>query len=190
MMQRYDSEQLTVSRWRNGGGETREIISYPPGAADFDWRISIATIARDGDFSLFPGVDRIITLLSGDVTLYSGDRLIQHLVLHQPFAFSGEQALAARLSGAHSTDFNIMARRSRYQPQAGIATQRFAPAPRLSGVVHVISGVWQCAAGQLTAGQGMWWHDDAGVFEALSDNAQLLWGTLTAQKGLITSHDP
>jgi environmental stress-induced protein Ves len=38
------------------GGETREIISWPQGAAEFDWRASIATIAADGPFSAFPGL--------------------------------------------------------------------------------------------------------------------------------------
>ncbi|WP_338490914.1 HutD family protein [Erwinia aphidicola] len=181
MIQRYDSKQLPVSRWRNGGGETREIISYPPGVVDFDWRISIATIASDGDFSTFPGIDRIITLLSGDVALYRQGALIQHLALNQPFAFPGEEAIAARLAGGCSTDFNIMARRSRYQPAAGIATQRFAPQDEVSGVVYVIAGEWQCADGVLDAGQGAWWEEGAGEFIPLSENAQLLWGTLKAK---------
>jgi len=62
MIARFDYAQLPVSRWRNGGGETREIISYPPGAAEFQWRATIATIDADGPFSPFPGVDRVITL--------------------------------------------------------------------------------------------------------------------------------
>nr|MBA2815075.1 putative ATP-dependent helicase DinG [Candidatus Pantoea persica] len=65
MRTRFRYANLPVSRWRNGGGETREIVSYPPGEADFAWRASIATLARDGAFSRFPGVDRVITLLRG-----------------------------------------------------------------------------------------------------------------------------
>lgn len=60
--------RLIVAPWKNGGGETREIAAFPPGAGfdDFDWRLSIATIAEDGAFSAFPGIDRTLILLSGN----------------------------------------------------------------------------------------------------------------------------
>jgi hypothetical protein len=46
--------------WKNGGGETTEIAVSPPhaGLADFDWRISMAKVASDGSFSIFPEIDR------------------------------------------------------------------------------------------------------------------------------------
>jgi len=48
--------------WKNGGGETVEIAISPQGAglADFDWRVSMATVASDGPFSVFPGIDRTL----------------------------------------------------------------------------------------------------------------------------------
>ncbi len=62
---RFDRATLPATPWKNGGGVTREIVCQPPGAglAAFDWRVSIATIASDGPFSLFAGIDRVITLL-------------------------------------------------------------------------------------------------------------------------------
>lgn len=41
----------------------------PPGAGmdSFAWRVSVATIARPGPFSAFPGVDRQIMLLEAMV---------------------------------------------------------------------------------------------------------------------------
>lgn len=62
----FDFAGLPVSRWRNGGGETREIACWPVGGDDFAWRASIATIEQDGPFSLYPDIDRSITLLTGD----------------------------------------------------------------------------------------------------------------------------
>ena len=51
--------------WKNGGGETVEIAVSPEGAAlsEFDWRISMATVATDGPFSIFPGIDRTLSIL-------------------------------------------------------------------------------------------------------------------------------
>ncbi|MBV9975040.1 MAG: HutD family protein, partial [Hyphomicrobiales bacterium] len=48
--------------WKNGGGETTEIIASPEGAGldEFDWRISMARVATDGPFSRFAGVDRTL----------------------------------------------------------------------------------------------------------------------------------
>ena len=112
-LNRFDFADLPVSPWRNGGGETREITSQPPGNAEFGWRASIATIAQDGPFSAFNGIDRSITLLEGDgVHLYS-EGLIDHQLqrIGEPFAFSGDVALEARLLGSSSQDFNIMTRR-------------------------------------------------------------------------------
>lgn len=179
MIHLYNGSSLPVSPWRNGGGETREIVSYPPGVAEFDWRISIATIAADGEFSSFPGVDRIITLLSGDgVTLFSGDRLRQRLALHRPFSFSGEEAINARLSGGVSTDFNIMSRRDRCRADAGTATSTFTPAAAAGGVVYVLGGRWQHGQTLLGEGQGAWWENQGGSFSPLTAGALLLWGTL------------
>ncbi len=54
--------------WKNGGGVTVEIAIHPAGASvdDFDWRVSMATVASDGPFSIFSGIDRTLSVLEGD----------------------------------------------------------------------------------------------------------------------------
>ncbi|MFN9927385.1 MAG: HutD family protein, partial [Phenylobacterium sp.] len=56
------ADRLAVP-WKNGGGITRELAVWPPGASfdDFVWRVSMAEVHQDGPFSSFPGVDRILT---------------------------------------------------------------------------------------------------------------------------------
>lgn len=74
-MEYFDIRKMPVNLWRNGAGETREICCFPPATRDFHWRASIASIAANGEFSLFPGVERVITLLEGgEVT-----RRVKHL---------------------------------------------------------------------------------------------------------------
>ena len=53
--------------WKNGRGETVEVAVHPPGAGldDFGWRVSMAGVTEDGDFSIFPGIDRSLAVLSG-----------------------------------------------------------------------------------------------------------------------------
>lgn len=61
------SEYKTMP-WKNGGGVTVEIAIHPPGASvdAFDWRVSMATVAQDGPFSSFPGVDRTLAIIEGN----------------------------------------------------------------------------------------------------------------------------
>jgi len=100
--------------WKNGGGTTRDILASPPGASldEFDWRLSLAQVDRDGPFSRFDDVDRTLVLLSGAMTLHEPDRRIE-LVRGEPVEFPGERAIEATLSGASTLDFNVMTRRSR-----------------------------------------------------------------------------
>src|SRR4029453_7140835 len=53
--------------WKNGAGRTTEIAVHPAGAGldAFAWRVSIASVERNGPFSAFPGIDRTIVLLDG-----------------------------------------------------------------------------------------------------------------------------
>jgi len=95
--------------WRNGQGTTTE-IAVEGAADDFTWRVSLADVARSGDFSAFPGIDRIIALIDGDaMTLRLPDRT--HVLRpDEPFAFDG--GLPVRCEVDRPTrDLNVMARR-------------------------------------------------------------------------------
>ncbi|HCS7460029.1 TPA: HutD family protein, partial [Escherichia albertii] len=88
-MEYFDMRKMSVDLWRNAAGETREICRFPPAKRDFYWRASIASIATNGEFSLFPGMERSVTLLEGgEICLESTDRFSHTLKPLQPFAFS------------------------------------------------------------------------------------------------------
>ncbi|UMR31257.1 HutD family protein [Massilia sp. MB5] len=111
---------LHASPWKNGGGSTTEIAVAPAGASfdEFDWRISLATIAASGPFSVFPGIDRTLTLVEGaGVVLDVGNERRVALSEREPVvAFPGETAVSATIEGI-TTDFNVMTRRSRCSHQ-------------------------------------------------------------------------
>jgi len=99
--------------WKNGGGITREAAVFPE-KGDFVWRLSLATVAADGPFSAFPGVDRTLTVLEGPgIELAVAGKAPARLVPGAPFAFPGDVAAGARLLGGAVTDFNVMSRRDR-----------------------------------------------------------------------------
>ncbi len=105
--------------WKNGGGETVEIAVYPGGSdlAGFAWRISMATVASDGPFSVFPGIERTLSLLEGNgLTLNVADAgPILLTGESEPLAFSGEAATSATLIDGPITDLNVMTRRGRFR---------------------------------------------------------------------------
>ena len=137
-MEYFDIRKMPVNLWRNGAGETREICCFPPATRDFHWRASIASIAGNGEFSLFPGIERVITLLEGsEVTLESQGAFSHTLRQHQPFSFAGERVVKAKLTeGQMSMDFNIMTRRDSCQAKVWLARRR--------GVCHQ----WSLAVGR------------------------------------------
>lgn len=100
--------------WKNGGGVTTEIMAWPPSAGldAFDWRISMAQVAAGGPFSVFPGIDRTLTVLEGTMRLAIegvGERLLSPQ--SQPCVFPGDVVTSAELVGGPVLDFNVMTRR-------------------------------------------------------------------------------
>ncbi|MCT7655214.1 HutD family protein [Oceanimonas sp. NS1] len=105
------SADFTDMPWKNGGGTTRELFRLPA-EGEFDLRLSMARVGQSGPFSYFPGVDRVLMLLSGDG--FALDLAGEPRRLDTPFAplhFAGEQAVHCRLLGGECLDFNLMVRR-------------------------------------------------------------------------------
>ena len=108
--------------WANGGGITYEVMRWPADGPDFDWRLSIAEIAREGPFSTYPGVDRILILLRGAMNLVI-DGTGYDVPLFEPLAFPGEARVESVLADGPTMDFNIMTRRGRVTARADVLTE-------------------------------------------------------------------
>ena len=102
--------------WKNGGGVTREVAVWPPGASfdDFDWRISLARVEAAGPFSAFPGIDRTLAVIEGALTLSMADGTVVTVdPKSDPVRFAGETSMVAGTPAGPVTDFNVMSRRGR-----------------------------------------------------------------------------
>lgn len=132
--------------WKNGGGITTEIARREGDGDAFDWRISIAEIAQDGDFSIFPDVDRELMLLEGGgVELAIGnDEPIALTRRYQKHAFPGEAPVSCRLIDGPTRDFNLMVRRGRYAAELLarpiVGAQLLFPAAATTWLVFVANG--------------------------------------------------
>ncbi len=119
--------------WKNGGGETTEIAVFPKDAdlAGFGWRVSMATVESDGPFSVFPGIDRTLSILSGEgIALDIAGRTPVVLTRSSaPLAFPADAATSARLVSGTITDLNVMTRRGQWSHQ--VEHRRFEGEHRL-----------------------------------------------------------
>ncbi|MBD8553712.1 HutD family protein [Rhizobium sp. CFBP 8762] len=104
--------------WKNGAGETTEIAVFPAGAdiSAFDWRISMATVSEDGLFSIFPGIDRTLSILDGEGMALDIDGKHKAMLTRDsaPLAFAADMPVEARLTAGPILDLNVMTRRGRF----------------------------------------------------------------------------
>jgi environmental stress-induced protein Ves len=105
------------SPWRNGGGVTRELASWPD-TGDWVWRMSVAEVARSGPFSRFEGVQRWFAVLGGrGVRLSMGDQAHELTGNSVPLCFDGAMPADCQLLDGATQDFNLMVRRDQAAAQ-------------------------------------------------------------------------
>lgn len=163
-LQRFARNALRSTPWKNGGGTTQEIATWPPEAEldAFDWRVSVGTVAASGPFSVFPGMDRTIVLLDGEgMRLRSADGSVVHRLdePHEPFAFSGDVDVDCTLIGGASSDFNVMTRRSAWVVDVRVFEEGLTLGAAEYGVLMSLDGHWQISEEKLNDGEGIWWAD-------------------------------
>jgi environmental stress-induced protein Ves len=115
---------LKPQPWRNGGGVTRELASHPRAASAqdgvWDWRVSIADVTKAGDFSAFPGMERVLTVIDGELLLLTVDGGEHPLEKYRPFRFSGEAATSSALPTGNIRDLNVITRTGAFKGYTSI----------------------------------------------------------------------
>lgn len=114
-MQILRSTEYRRMPWKNGAGETIEVVVSPASAGldDFEWRISMASVPTPGPFSLFPGIDRTLSILEGDGLQLDihGTGTVALTKASAPFAFPADVPVHASLIRRPVADLNVMTRR-------------------------------------------------------------------------------
>ncbi|MEY4981968.1 MAG: hypothetical protein RIR62_234 [Pseudomonadota bacterium] len=133
--------ELRPSPWKNGGGETREIAVSPAGAGfdAFDWRLSMATVAADGPFSRFDGIDRTLVLLDGAMILSVAGQPDRAMAAGDRADFAGDAASHARVTLGPVRDLNLMVRRGRVRADLRLVGAGDLTTPA-TGAIHLRAG--------------------------------------------------
>jgi environmental stress-induced protein Ves len=115
-MRHLTQADYTRQPWKNGKGVTVELARAERDGALL-WRLSMATVAEDGAFSLFHGIERNLTVLTGPGFRLMGDGIALDCLPLRPVAFPGDIAVRAEgTNGQTSTDFNVMTARKLPRP--------------------------------------------------------------------------
>lgn len=110
MIQIIQLRNISSTRWKNGGGETREIYKLLNKNMELFFRISVANIESDGPFSVYPNINRTLCLLQGngiDLTFNHAQSFILKHAL-EFISFPGTDTIDCKLINGPVQDFNIM----------------------------------------------------------------------------------
>jgi environmental stress-induced protein Ves len=120
---------LKPQPWRNGGGVTRELASHRGGASAgatssddgaWDWRVSIADVTSTGEYSAFPGMERVLTVVEGELLLLAVDGTEHPLEKYRPFRFHGGAASSSALPTGDVRNLNVIAREGTFKAYTSI----------------------------------------------------------------------
>jgi environmental stress-induced protein Ves len=115
--------------WSNGRGTTLEMLRQD-GPDGLLLRLSMASVIGDGPFSIFPGIERTLTVISGPGFRLTGEGLSLVCAPLVPVFFPGDLAVRAEgTGGVPSVDFNVMTARALPRPDVTVEpVARFLPA--------------------------------------------------------------
>jgi environmental stress-induced protein Ves len=118
----------TRQPWKNGRGTTTELWRQERDG-QLLVRLSRAAVVEDGPFSLFPGIERNLTVLSGPGFRLSGGGFDFRCKPLVPVAFPGDVTLkATETEGMQSDDFNVMTDRDLPIPEVIVVQNDRLPA--------------------------------------------------------------
>ena len=169
-IQRF-SEHLKAP-WPNGRGTSYEIASQTPGVSGWTWRVAIAPVVEDCDFSHFENVHRQLLIISGgDMVLDVGGEI----VICKPgevAVFAGDIATTAKLVDGPIVDLNLMTVRGK---ASGVMTHITRPGllPKAEMLVCVSD-----TAEIIVDDQPMTLHHQDAFLDARHNQIKLISGTL------------
>lgn len=127
MMRHLTPADYTRQPWKNGRGTTTELWRLERDG-QLLVRLSRAAVVEDGPFSLFPGIERSLTVLNGPGFRLTGPGLNLRCDPLTPVAFPGDvEVTATETGGLPSDDFNVMT--ARRQPKPAVTVSRNVDLP-------------------------------------------------------------
>lgn len=163
MIHLLPAEGFRRERWANGGGWTREIVRAradgpaEDGDSGWDWRASVAELAADGPFSIYPGFERELVLVSGHgLALQIDGQSFLIAPPHGRLRFDGGLPVLAQRTDGPVTAFNLIWRRGAIDAQLLhrpiVGAMLFFGEPGVTWLLYVLAGQVRTPEGVLDVG--------------------------------------
>lgn len=168
------ANSVVPQAWRNGGGETRELIVWPLGESPWQMRISLADIESNGPFSPFQKVMRWFTVVEGPgVRLRFANEEKLMTSTSAPLCFAGGAPPDCELINGSTRDLNLMIRRGSGKMQIAFDRIAWRTATAQCGLFTATAGFVHVGAKSFgpIAAHSLVWFDEAPaaplIFESL-----------------------
>ncbi len=169
-IQRF-SEHLQAP-WPNGRGTSYEIASQTPGVSGWTWRVAIAPVVEDCDFSHFENVHRQLLIISGGEMILNVGGEIVVCKPGEVAVFAGDIATTAKLVDGPIVDLNLMTVRGK---ASGVMTH--ITRPGLLANAEILVCVSEIA--EITVDdQPVTLHHQDAFLDASNNQIKLISGTL------------
>lgn len=140
-MQHLTPADYHIQPWKNGRGTTVELLHLTDPAGKTLLRLSRASVVEDGPFSLFPGIERNLTVLTGAGFRLTGPGLDLRCDPLKPVVFPGDvDVVATETNGRPSDDFNVMTARHLPRPEVTVVRNQSLP----EGGTHALYALGPC----------------------------------------------
>lgn len=160
--------------WKNGAGTSHEIFSSAEPQKP-NWRLSLAEMTQDAQFSQFVGKQRILTVVQGKGISLQDERQTQQVLPLEPHKFSGEESVFGRCLDGPVHNFNLIYDANHLEAQVQLRT---AGSCAPSTAVYCVSGSACWADGsELQAGDTALWVEKSP--QKVSANAQFVCVKMT-----------
>jgi environmental stress-induced protein Ves len=167
------AQDLPPQAWRNGGGQTRELLVWPgrgrpPAQGRYHWqlRVSLADVTRGGPFSPYPGVQRWFAVVEGAGVRLAFPGAVHRVDAHSaPLHFAGELPVDCELLDGPTRDLNLMTAGGTGHMRAARAGRLWRSDLPLRGLFTRVAGIWNDDRGRrrtLAALSLLWMDGTAG----------------------------
>ena len=184
MPQVIPNRSYETKRWKNGAGITHEILAVP-GPDTYAWRLSLAEVGRDGPFSQFDGMSRILTVIEGGGMSLVGPHETLQADLFSPVTFSGALPITGVLNDEPIRNINLIFDSSRVSGAVQVlryAMAKLQAGPDQTQVLYVACGSALVADVQISGGDCALWRDEEALVK-VADDAVALLITVTGSDG-------
>ena len=166
-------EDLAQTPWKNGGGLTRQIAAAFEGEAML-WRLSLADVAQDGAFSSFPGLCRILTVLTGAGLRLEHGTEVMLAEPWTPLRFDGGLGIFGRLTAGPVSDFNLMFDPDRCAANVAVLRGRHVQDLTEDMAIHCLAGVPSVGIMRIGRGDTILVKGDVAPLTLAAEDAVLL----------------